>query len=105
MLRSKNVSSQLNILQILGRGFSSEKHFQIDTNSILYNCSHKIIKLNMKNKQQEILNSSANTKNISEICINEKKDLFLVAETGQNDCLLTVYQVKFIRSKILRKLK
>ena len=99
MVKGKNVLSFLKTTQIIGLSKFSDRLFSLEDEQVMYTMGHNIIKLDLKTKEQDIINCSPMTKEITCICVNEKKDKFLVAESGTQECFLNVYSVEYLKLK------
>jgi hypothetical protein len=99
MLKGKNVLSFLKTTQVLGVSRFKERLFQLEDDQVLYTMGHNLVKLDTKTREQDIINCLPSSKEISCLCVNEKKDKFLVAESGQNQCFLSVFQVEYLKLK------
>ena len=105
MQRSKNAESKLSTLQVIGNSGKCKTLLRSEQGSLILICSHNIVSLNPETKQQQILSGSMESKNVSAICMNERKDILLIAETGKLDCFLSVYEVSLIRLRLLPEKK
>ena len=99
MLKGKNVLSYLKTNQILGLSKPGDKLFDLDQNQLLYTSGHNLIKFDSVTKIQDIISCSENSKEISCLCVNEKKDQILIAESSETKCQLSIYHVEFLKLK------
>lgn len=91
MLKGKNVLNYLKTIQIFGLSKLNDPFFNLEENQILYKAGHNIVRYHTSLKIQDIITCSTSSASVDSVCVNDKKDQFLVAESGEKECSLSIF--------------